>query len=379
MAFPKTGDDCLNDLDDINALIDFVNDLTDWWNLYYKFHIGTLGTVTHLSNISSGDCYNSQSIWEPLQQRIQSIVREAVDYSLVANGQTVGTLEEAFAGGGVQVPNISLTFPDVGNSDYYERFASAVNSVLSTAGITGQNMDSSGWSTLLNLLEIPWSRSTGDRGDMVVGDCVNATVLNQIWAACKVLESCAFPGYVRSGFGAAVANRRLGGTVIDRWGMGYTDFTNPSTCAVSLNNLRTNWPGTFLAAGDGEVFAKVFKTEFSSPTQWRWSGSRARGKFEFTDVPTGTDVDIKEAVIYRQAGLDFYSPIDVAKAEDEITDVTETTANTSATVTSGYYGNYTTDTSQGANATHDCTDANGSYGYGVTGFIALRKNFTAPS
>ena len=115
MAFPKTDDDCLNDLDDYNALVNYVNDLTAFYNLREKFKTGTTGTVADLPLMAAGDCWNLPTFWSNLQDRLSRIAKECVDWDLVTAGRDINYANFRY------IQNINLWYPDEGKTDYFER------------------------------------------------------------------------------------------------------------------------------------------------------------------------------------------------------------------------------------------------------------------
>lgn len=377
MAFPKTDADCLNDLDDYNALVDYVNDLTAWYNLRTKFETGTTGTTADLPLMAAGDCWNLPTFWNGLQNRLSLIAKECVNWDLITAGRDI------YAGNYQYLRNTHLWYPDEGDADYFERLCSLANAELSAASITGQDLDSTNWTSgntglYATINDIPFTRKpSGGRGPLHVfdqsfeptapRDCLDATIVNQIWAVCKVLESCAFNGFILNNGGSST---RLGGSIVNG-GQKSLTVNIGGTCAATLASFQSTWPGTWSGlASSTRINGSVTKS-FSGVS---WSGTRARGQYQFTDVPTGTDVDVRDFVIFRDQSF-----LDTAETQDAIADITTTTGNTSATYTSAYYGNYAVDPSQGANLSIDCSDADGTYAYQVHGNIVFRKNFTAPS
>jgi hypothetical protein len=376
MAFPKTDADCLNDLDDYNALVNYVNDLTAWYNLRTKFETGTTGTTADLPLMVAGDCWNLPTFWNGLQNRLSLIVQECVDWNLITAGRITPDFFNVNRRG---MENVHLYRADEGTTAKFARLCSLANAELSAAGITGQDLDSTNWHGF-DSTNIPFTRKpSGERGPLQVldqtfglqatRDCIDATIVNQIWAVCKVLESCAFYGVIQNNG----ALSQLGGTIVSGYKKNLTTTLSGSTCAATLASFQANWPGTWsTGVFSSSIGATVIKeTPAGAHT---WTGNRVRGKFEFTDVPTGSDVDVRDFVVYR--GDDF---VDTAETQNAMTDITTTTGNASATYTSAYYGDYAVDPTQGANLSIDCSDSDGTYSYQVDGFIVFRKNFTAPS
>ena len=364
---PYSGLPCWGSVAHYNQFVTYLNGFTDFYNDMLKLQAGTTGTLADIAAMADGACWNSAIYWQRLQDRCSLLVSVMCDWSLVANGQDMGTMSKA--------QNLHMMHPDEGDTDTFERFVTAANAELSTASITGCDFDNASYTSTT---DIPWHKTSGGVGPFEEDvDCIGRELTNQLWAACKVLEEFTMFGFGFDGLGSS-------GFSVD--GLEYSDGATSTTtsCALSRSSFNSGWPQTHSWTTDtGEVpGAMVRQWLFSIFHQW--SGTRRRGTLRFDDVPTGSGIDVRICARFVDTQLsEGFKALDTAETENELTDVTTTTGNTGVGAdvkTLGSYGDYSASPAEGANDDHTCSDPdNDTVGYRVFSFIAVKQAQSEPS
>ena len=386
---PRGAGNCINYLTDYNQMISVVNDASSFWNDCYDRLLPlkldqSLGDLSALNTMTASDCWNTVDFWYDLQERIETLLWYAVDWSEFVNGASIydkvslGSIGPAIYGQGVH-----LRLSDDGSSARWARFASLANAELSSAGVTGYDFNVTGWT---NDNSIPWTHNLvlgGTTTNKVQAgtSCIDDDVVLRCWAACKVLQNITlwsrYPSYSLDS-----------STTLDQRNVP-TDRTNleSTVCATAKTNYSDEWANVtydalalnydWAGCSVYRQYDQFFDEEYNFPT------SRIRTAYSITNLPTGTNVDIKIANVIRMSGslsYQIFHDFDSLGDEFDVLNMETHTNNASATKafpSSGLFGNYATNPL--ADAAIDCGASKKIWDYQLYPVIAMRKTIADPT
>lgn len=266
-------------------------------------------------------------------------------------------------------------------------FVSAANAKLTAAGLSSDNLfNNSGWGTGA----IPWTRVidgviSSSRGTFFRDHCFTNILINQILAACKVLQDnlCFFMYYYADNPLASSSINTFRSLSLNVTGMEIrtgeaADFGNCSTIKslYDADYAAATWdaPGS----GTFSPGARVGHNPFQNGLKYNWLGERRRGTYSFDNLPTGADTDVKIATVPSDHYTDALSTGAFTDIDGEgITDLSvenysEHVGNTLATRTIGPLGDYSSAPDVAGGITCSTTAGNRTYSHLATALIRRR-------